>query len=137
MLLVCQSTFAWSSLRLVNKIPKTDLVCIALVSLMTVYRDLAQAVGIGIARLLSVSALALTVRKQSTRVKARASDGAELPLRPGATRSAGPTKNGTALPAGRGGAPYKDAAELRHHARGRRQTFPGRALRPPKARRRR
>ena len=42
MLLVCQSTFAWSSLRLVNKIPKVDLFCIAVVSLVTVYRDLAQ-----------------------------------------------------------------------------------------------
>ena len=71
MLLVCQSTFAWSSLRLVNKIPKTDLVCIALVSLVTVYRDLAQAVGIGTI----VSALSFAW-KQSTRVKARMSDGA-------------------------------------------------------------
>ena len=87
MLLVCQSTFAWSSLRLVNKIPKTDLVCIALVSLVTVYRDLAQAVGIGTI----VSALSFAW-KQSTRVKARMSDGAEA--YGGGDAKPGPSKNG-------------------------------------------
>lgn len=47
MLLVCQSTFSWSSLRLAGRIPKVDLFCVAIVSLVTVFRDLAQAVGVG------------------------------------------------------------------------------------------
>jgi SulP family sulfate permease len=47
MLLVCQSTFSWSSLRIINKIPKLDAAVIALVSVITVQRDLAQAVVAG------------------------------------------------------------------------------------------
>ena len=47
MLLVCQSTFSWSSLRLVNKIPKLDAAVIALVSIVTVQKDLAVAVVAG------------------------------------------------------------------------------------------
>jgi SulP family sulfate permease len=47
MLLVCQSTFSWSSLRLLNKIPKLDAVIIALVSIVTVQKDLAVAVLAG------------------------------------------------------------------------------------------
>jgi SulP family sulfate permease len=48
MLLVCKSTFSWSSLRLINKIPKLDAVVIALVSIVTVQKDLAIAVVAGI-----------------------------------------------------------------------------------------
>lgn len=48
MLLVCQSTFSWSSLRLVRKIPKLDFIIIALVSILTVQKDLAIAVFAGI-----------------------------------------------------------------------------------------
>lgn len=47
MLLVCQQTFSWSSLRLLNKIPRLDAAVIALVSFITVQRDLAQAVLAG------------------------------------------------------------------------------------------
>jgi SulP family sulfate permease len=47
MLLVCHSTFSWSSLRLINKIPKLDVAVIALVSLVTVKVDLAAAVLVG------------------------------------------------------------------------------------------
>ena len=47
MLLVCQSTFSWSSLRLVRKIPKLDAAVIALVSIVTVQKDLALAVLAG------------------------------------------------------------------------------------------
>lgn len=47
MLLVCYGTFSWSSLRLLNKIPKLDAFVIGLVSLITVQRDLAQAVVAG------------------------------------------------------------------------------------------
>jgi SulP family sulfate permease len=47
MLLVCQSTFSWSSLRLVRKIPKLDAAVIALVSIVTVQKDLAAAVLAG------------------------------------------------------------------------------------------
>ena len=71
MLLVCHSTFSWSSLRLAGRIPKTDLACIVIVSLVTVFRDLAQAVGIGTI----VSALSFAWR-QSTKIKARVVDGA-------------------------------------------------------------
>lgn len=47
MLLVCHSTFSWSSLRLFNKIPKLDAAVIALVSIVTVKVDLAAAVFTG------------------------------------------------------------------------------------------
>lgn len=48
MLLVCQSTFSWSSLRLMRKIPRLDALVIALVSIATVQKDLAFAVGAGV-----------------------------------------------------------------------------------------
>jgi len=47
MLLVCYTTFSWSSLRLINKIPKLDAFVIALVSIVTVQKDLAIAVLAG------------------------------------------------------------------------------------------
>ena len=47
MLLVCHSTFSWSSLRLINKIPKLDAFVIAIVTLVTVQHDLASAVLAG------------------------------------------------------------------------------------------
>lgn len=47
MLLVCQSTFSWSSLRILRKIPRLDALVIGLVSVVTVQRDLAQAVVAG------------------------------------------------------------------------------------------
>ena len=68
MLLVCKQTFSWSSLRLINKIPKVDLFTIALVSTVTVTKDLAQAVFYGVV----ASALGFAW-KQSTRIKATAS----------------------------------------------------------------
>ncbi|GMI51843.1 hypothetical protein TeGR_g7817, partial [Tetraparma gracilis] len=43
MLLVCQSTFNWSSLRLLGKIPRLDAAVIFLVSYITVVEDLAVA----------------------------------------------------------------------------------------------
>lgn len=82
MLLVCHSTFSWSSLRLIGKIPKIDLLVIALVSLVTVFRDLAQAVGAGVL----VSAVAFAW-KQSTSVKVVRSMGADpAPSSTGASR---------------------------------------------------
>lgn len=48
MLLVCQSTFNWDSLRLIRKIPKLDVLVIVLVSILTVQKDLAIAVFAGI-----------------------------------------------------------------------------------------
>lgn len=48
MLLVCHSTFSWSSLRLLHKIPRLDAAVIALVSIVTVQKDLAVAVLSGI-----------------------------------------------------------------------------------------
>jgi len=65
MLLVCQATFSWSSLRIMRKIPKLDAAVIALVSILTVERDLAQAVVAG--TLLSAAGFAW---KQSTRLNA-------------------------------------------------------------------
>eukprot|EP00986_Skeletonema_menzelii_P010313 scaffold5018_cov147-Skeletonema_menzelii.AAC.8 len=47
MLLVCQSTFSWGSLRLLGKIPNMDAFIIALVTYVTVKDDLAKAVMIG------------------------------------------------------------------------------------------
>jgi len=74
MLLVCQSTFSWSSLRLFGRIPKVDLFCVALVSCVTVFRDLAQAVGAGVV----VSALSFAW-KQSTSIRVSKSDGGDAP----------------------------------------------------------
>lgn len=47
MLLVCQATFSWSSLRVMRKIPKIDALVILLVSFVTVKEDLAKAVVAG------------------------------------------------------------------------------------------
>ncbi len=47
MLLVCKQTFAWSSLRLVGKVPAVDIAIILAVSYITVVKDLAVAVGVG------------------------------------------------------------------------------------------
>lgn len=48
MLTVCQSTFSWSSLRILHKIPRLDAAVIALVSFVTVKDDLAKAVLCGV-----------------------------------------------------------------------------------------
>ncbi|GKY91725.1 hypothetical protein MPSEU_000144300 [Mayamaea pseudoterrestris] len=47
MLLVCQSTFSWSSLRVVNKIPKIDACILAMTSILTLQKNLAAAVLYG------------------------------------------------------------------------------------------
>lgn len=47
MLLVCQTSFSWGSLRLLGKIPNLDAFIIALVTYVTVKDDLAKAVLIG------------------------------------------------------------------------------------------
>jgi SulP family sulfate permease len=72
MLLVCQSTFSWSSLRLANKIPKLDAAVIALVSIVTVQKDLAAAVLAGTI----ASALGFAY-KQSTGLSATCSGNAQ------------------------------------------------------------
>jgi len=69
MLLVCHSTFSWSSLRLFGRVPRMDFFCIALVSLVTVYRDLAQAVLAGVV----VSALSFAW-KQSVMIRVSRAD---------------------------------------------------------------
>jgi len=48
MFMVVIGTFEWSSLRIINKIPKTDAFIIFLVSAVTVYSDLAIAVIVGV-----------------------------------------------------------------------------------------
>lgn len=68
MLLVCQQTFSWSSLRLLNKIPRLDAAIIALVSFVTVQRDLAQAVLAG-----TVTSALGFAWKQSTAIRATTS----------------------------------------------------------------
>lgn len=65
MLVVCQSTFSWSSLRILHKIPKLDAAVIGLVSYITVKDDLAKAVVAGV----SASALGFAW-KQSTSITA-------------------------------------------------------------------
>eukprot|EP00930_Biecheleria_cincta_P087154 TRINITY_DN76401_c0_g1_i1.p1 TRINITY_DN76401_c0_g1~~TRINITY_DN76401_c0_g1_i1.p1 ORF type:complete len:611 (+),score=79.81 TRINITY_DN76401_c0_g1_i1:250-1833(+) len=72
MFIVCESTFAWSSLRVMRKIPRADAVVIVLVSLVTVYKDLAVAVFAG--TILSALSFAW---KQSTNISSSESmDGA-------------------------------------------------------------
>mmetsp|Transcript_14741 Transcript_14741/g.30012 ORF Transcript_14741/g.30012 Transcript_14741/m.30012 type:complete len:606 (-) Transcript_14741:186-2003(-) len=66
MLLVCQQTFSWSSLRLLNKIPRLDAAVIALVSFVTVQRDLAQAVLAG-----TITSALGFAWKQSTAIRAK------------------------------------------------------------------
>lgn len=65
MLCVCQSTFSWSSLRILHKIPKLDTAIIFLVSFITVKDDLAKAVVTGVI----ASALGFAW-KQSTEITA-------------------------------------------------------------------
>jgi SulP family sulfate permease len=48
MFMVVVGTFAWSSLRILHKIPLTDALVLVLVSAVTVYTDLAIAVAIGV-----------------------------------------------------------------------------------------
>ena len=48
MFMVVIGTFEWSSLRLFNKVPKSDVFVIILVSVVTVFADLAVAVLVGI-----------------------------------------------------------------------------------------
>ena len=67
MLLVCQSTFSWSSLRIFNKIPKVDAFIIALVSFVTVKDDLAKAVVAG-----TIASALGFAWKQSTSITASA-----------------------------------------------------------------
>jgi len=47
MLLVCQGTFSWSSLRILHRIPRLDAAIIGIVSYTTVAHDLAKAVVAG------------------------------------------------------------------------------------------
>lgn len=63
MFIVCESTFAWSSVRMMGKIPRIDAAVILLVSFITVVRDLAMAVVAGTI----VSALSFAWR-QSTNI---------------------------------------------------------------------
>lgn len=48
MMMVVIATFAWASIRIVNKIPKEDSFVILLVTVITVFHDLALAVVIGV-----------------------------------------------------------------------------------------
>jgi len=48
MFVVAQQTFAWGSLRVLNKVPRSDVVVIAAVTVITVLTDLATAVLCGI-----------------------------------------------------------------------------------------
>lgn len=65
MLLVCQSTFSWGSLRLLGKVPNLDVFIIGLVTFITLKDDLAKAVLIGTI----TSALGFAF-KQSTAISA-------------------------------------------------------------------
>lgn len=72
MFVVVIGTFAWSSLRIMRKIPKSDAFVLVLVSLVTVFSDLAVAVVVGVI----VSALVLAW-KASQRIHARIQTGDE------------------------------------------------------------
>src|SRR5690606_40347158 len=48
MFVVAQQTFAWASLRVVNKVPLNDVLVIVAVTVITVFTDLATAVLCGI-----------------------------------------------------------------------------------------
>ena len=61
MFIVVISTFEWTSLRIIKKIPKSDAFVIVLVSLITVFEDLAIAVLVGVI----VSALIFAWKKGS------------------------------------------------------------------------
>ena len=74
MLVVCHSTFNWSSLRLIGSIPPIDTVVLAIVSVVVVCKDLAVAVVVG--TVLSALSFAWT---QSTRVALDVSDLADHP----------------------------------------------------------
>lgn len=72
MFMVVISTFAWSSLRIIRKVPKSDAFVLVLVSAVTVITDLAIAVVVGVI----VSALVLAWKASQnihTRVKVGAS----------------------------------------------------------------
>ena len=66
MFMVVIGTFAWSSFRIINKIPKTDVFVLVLVSSMTVFFDLAIAVISGVI----VSALVFSW-ENAKRIRAR------------------------------------------------------------------
>jgi len=66
MFMVVIGTFAWSSFRIISKIPKTDLFVLVLVSALTVIFDLAVAVIAGVI----VSALVFSW-ESATRIRAR------------------------------------------------------------------
>ena len=66
MFMVVVGTFAWSSFRIMNKIPKADMFVLILVSLLTVVFDLAIAVIAGVI----VSALVFSW-ENATRIRAR------------------------------------------------------------------
>jgi len=70
MFIVCESTFAWSSLRILRKIPRADALVIAIVSFVTVVQDLAVAVVAGTI----LSALSFAWR-QSTAIRAAVKQG--------------------------------------------------------------
>lgn len=74
MFIVVISTFAWSSLRIMRKIPKSDAFVLVLVSLVTVATDLAIAVVVGVI----VSALVLAWKaSQKIHVRIESSDAGE------------------------------------------------------------
>jgi SulP family sulfate permease len=66
MFMVVVGTFAWQSLTIVRRIPKTDVMVMVLVTVVTVMHDLATAVVVGVI----VSALAFAWNN-STRIKCR------------------------------------------------------------------
>jgi len=74
MFIVCESTFAWSSLRILRRIPRPDAMVIAIVSFVTVVQDLAMAVVVGTI----LSALSFAWR-QSTAISATVKPGADKP----------------------------------------------------------
>jgi sulfate permease, SulP family len=69
MFMVVIGTFAWSSFRILNKIPRTDAFVLILVSGVTVYSDLAVAVVVGVLVSALVFAWQSSVRITATTAK--------------------------------------------------------------------
>ncbi len=89
MFMVVIGTFAWHSLKILRKVPRTDALVIVLVTVVTVLTDLAIAVVVGVI----VSALAYAW-SNATRIRATAYDDARRA--PRSTRSQGPLFFGSA-----------------------------------------
>lgn len=76
MFMMVIETFAWSSFRIANKIPKADLIVLIIVSAVTVFFDLAIAVFVGV--IISALSFAWTSAKKIRARKRMKADGTKV-----------------------------------------------------------